>query len=110
MSEIAQINHKLSKLVFHKKNTPTFAERIGLDALGSLDGVLIKSWRKDHVYARLLERFRVETGNPAARAIVWSKLDRRDIPIRYGPYKIHSMMQVHSLMYYQQKIFTSFSR
>ena len=90
MSEIAQINHKLSKLVFHKKNTPTFAERIGLDALGSLDGVLIKSWRKDHVYARLLERFRVETGNPAARAIDWSKLDRRDIPIRYGPYKIHS--------------------
>ena len=102
MSEIGKINCKLADLVFiERDSSPTYTEPSGSDAS---DANLIKSWNKKQVYALLLERFRLETGNPTAKAIDWSKLNCRDIPIQYGRYKINCVSMKNEKFYKNREI------
>ena len=105
MPEMSKINRKLADLVFiERDSSPTYAEPTGLDGLGYFDSILMKSWSRKQVYALLLERFRLETENPTAKAIDWSKLNRRDIPIQYGPYKINCASMKNEKFYKNREI------
>lgn len=85
------VRERFHELRFIRRESKVTSEQeLGLDALGSLAGILNPDWNKRAVLQRCLEVFREETGEEQARIVQWSLFDRRDIPPRYDGIPINS--------------------